>query len=57
MPDGTHACQANTLAEAMLELAQLLPDAEPYLETLCVSCGSVRDTPKELPELGAGSLA
>jgi len=44
-------CQADTLCEAMLELAQLWPDADLYLETLHVSSGSVRDTPKELPEV------
>jgi uncharacterized protein YjbI with pentapeptide repeats len=50
-PDGTHICQADTLCEAMLELAQLWPGAELYLETLGVRSGSVRETPKELPEL------
>jgi uncharacterized protein YjbI with pentapeptide repeats len=49
-PDGTHRCQADTLCEAMLELAQLWPGAELYLETLHVRSGSVRETPKELPE-------
>lgn len=49
-PDGTHKCQADTLCEAMLELAQLWPRAELYLETLRVRSGSVRETPKELPE-------
>jgi hypothetical protein len=35
----------------MLELAQLWPDAELYLETLHVSAGSVRETPNELAEM------
>jgi uncharacterized protein YjbI with pentapeptide repeats len=48
--DGTHMCQAVTLSEAMLELAQLWPVADLYLETLRVRSGSVRTTPKELPE-------
>jgi len=44
-------CQASTLCEAMLELAQLWPDAELYLETLRVAAGDARETPKELREV------
>jgi uncharacterized protein YjbI with pentapeptide repeats len=43
-------CQADTLFEAMLELAHLWSDAELYLETLHVSSGSVKKTPKHLSE-------
>jgi hypothetical protein len=35
----------------MLELAQLWPNAELYLETLRIVSGNVRDTPKALPEV------
>jgi uncharacterized protein YjbI with pentapeptide repeats len=48
---GLRACQADTLCEAMLELAQHWPDAELYLETLRVCAGSARKTPRELPEV------
>ncbi|MCA9069872.1 MAG: pentapeptide repeat-containing protein, partial [Planctomycetaceae bacterium] len=49
-PTGSHPCQAETICEAMLEMAQRWPDAELYLETLRVRTGSVRGTPKELAE-------
>jgi uncharacterized protein YjbI with pentapeptide repeats len=45
------SCQADTLCGAMLELAQQWPGAELYLETLGVRAGSVKKTPKELPEI------
>src|SRR5438094_256149 len=35
-PDGTRSCQADTLSECLLELAQLWPDADLYLETLVI---------------------
>jgi uncharacterized protein YjbI with pentapeptide repeats len=50
-PSPLHACQAGALCEAMLELAQLWPDAELYLETLRVTAGSVKATPKDAHEL------
>jgi uncharacterized protein YjbI with pentapeptide repeats len=48
---GSHSCQARTPCEVMLELAQLWPGAELYLETLGVQSGSTRETPKGLAEL------
>jgi uncharacterized protein YjbI with pentapeptide repeats len=48
---GAYLCQADTPCEAMLELAQPWPDADLYLETLRVRCGSVRERPRGLPEL------
>jgi uncharacterized protein YjbI with pentapeptide repeats len=45
------SCQAGTIREAMLELAQRWPDAELCIETVHVRGGSVKKTPKGLGEV------